>query len=270
MSGGAPTRFSGRAASAARTRATLPGTRPAGPEDEAAAAGRVREMFGRIAPRYDLLNHLLSLRLDVAWRRRVARRFRNVLVRPEARVLDLCCGTGDLALVLAQEAGAAGAKIMGADFAHPMVVRARGKSERAALGARPVFIEADALALPFANESFDLLAAAFGFRNLANYAAGLAEIRRVLRSGGEAAILEFAEPRGALLSRIFHFYFHRVLPGIGGLISGDAQAYGYLPASVSRYPDPEAVAALMSSAGFSGVQFERWMGGLVTLHTGRR
>lgn len=258
MSGGVP----GRAA--------LPGTRPAGIEDEAAAAGRVREMFGRIAPRYDLLNRLLSLRMDVAWRRRVARRFRALLAQPEARVLDLCCGTGDLALVLAQQAGPGGAHIVGADFAHAMLVRARGKAEKATRGGNPVFLEADALALPFADAGFDLLTAAFGFRNLANYAAGLAEIHRVLRPGGEVAILEFAEPKGALLSRLCHFYFHRVLPGIGGLISGDAQAYGYLPASVSRYPDPKIVAELMSGAGFSGVQWERWMGGLVTLHTGRR
>jgi demethylmenaquinone methyltransferase / 2-methoxy-6-polyprenyl-1,4-benzoquinol methylase len=258
MSGGSP------------SRAALPGTRPAGTDSEAVAAVKVREMFGRIAPRYDLLNHLLSLRFDVAWRRRVAARYRQLLARPDACVLDLCCGTGDLALVLAQRAGAGGAKIMGADFAHAMVERARDKAGKLAPAGRPTFVEADALALPFADESFDLLAAAFGFRNLANYAAGLAEIRRVLRPGGEAAILEFAEPKGALLSRAFHFYFHRVLPGIGGLISGDAQAYGYLPASVSRYPEPEAVADLMTAAGFSSVQFERWMGGLVTLHTGRR
>lgn len=252
------------------TRAALPGTRPAGIENEAAAAGKVREMFGRIAPRYDLLNRILSLRMDVTWRRRVARHFRDVLYRADARVLDLCCGTGDLALVLAEEAGAGGAKIVGADFVHEMVVRAGGKAESVAGDGRPVFTEADALALPFAGEDFDLLTAAFGFRNLANYAAGLSEMRRVLRKGGSAAILEFAEPEGAVLSRLCHFYFHRVLPGIGGLISGDAQAYRYLPASVSRYPDPDAVAALMMAAGFSGVRYERWMGGLVTLHTGRR
>jgi demethylmenaquinone methyltransferase/2-methoxy-6-polyprenyl-1,4-benzoquinol methylase len=227
-------------------------------------------MFGRIAPRYDLLNHLLSLRMDVAWRRRVARRFRDVLHCPKARVLDLCCGTGDLALVLAGEAGPRGAKVVGADFVHAMVVRAQDKAEKLPLLTRPVFMEADALALPLSAESFDLLTAAFGFRNLANYAGGLAEIHRVLRPGGMAAILEFAEPKGALLSRLYRFYFHRVLPGIGGLISGDSKAYGYLPASVSRYPDPEAVAALMSEAGFAAVQCERWMGGLVTLHTGRR
>ena len=258
MTGGAP------------TRATLPGTRPAGTQDESAAAGQVREMFGRIAPRYDLLNHLLSLRLDTAWRRRAARRFRSLLARPDARVLDLCCGTGDLTLALAKEAGAPGARVVGADFAHPMLVRAQAKSIKLASATRPAFLEADALALPFASESFDLLAAAFGFRNLANYAAGLAEFHRVLRPGGVAAILEFAEPRGAMLSRLFRFYFHRVLPGIGGLISGDALAYGYLPASVSRFPDPEAVSALMKGAGFAGVQFERWMGGLVTLHTAQR
>ena len=252
------------------TRATLPGTRPGGIEDEAVAAGRVREMFGRIAPRYDLLNHLLSLRMDLAWRRRVARRFRALLQRPAARVLDLCCGTGDLALILAEEAGTGGAKIIGVDFAHAMVVRAGDKSSRMRRGAQPWFMEADALALPYALESFDLLTAAFGFRNLANYAAGLAEMHRVLRPGGIAAILEFAQPKGALLGRLCRFYFHRVLPGIGGLISGERQAYGYLPASVSRYPEPETVAELMRQAGFSDVQCERWMGGLVTLHIAQR
>jgi len=258
MSGGAP------------TRATLPGTRPAGAQDEAAASGQVREMFTRIAPRYDLLNHLLSLRLDVVWRKRVARRYRSLLARPEARILDLCCGTGDLALALAEEAGVAGARVVGADFAHAMLVRALAKSEKHAPGAGPAFLEADALALPFANESFDLLAAAFGFRNLANYAAGLAEFRRVLRSGGTVAILEFAEPQGAVFGPLFRFYFHRVLPGIGGLVSGNAQAYRYLPASVSRFPGPEGVSGLMKSAGFASVQFERWTGGMVTLHTARR
>jgi demethylmenaquinone methyltransferase/2-methoxy-6-polyprenyl-1,4-benzoquinol methylase len=250
------------------SRAALPGTRPAGAQDEASAAGQVREMFGRIAPRYDLLNRLLSLRLDVVWRKRVARRFRDLLARPDARVLDLCCGTGDLSLALAEMAGAAGARIVGADFAHPMLARAQEKSRGRRL--RAEFLEADALALPFAGESFDLVATAFGLRNLANYSTGLAEFRRILRPGGRAAILEFAEPRGALTSRLVHFYFHRMLPAIGGLISGDAQAYGYLPASVLRFPEPETLAELMKGAGFSAVRHERWMGGLVTLHTAQR
>jgi demethylmenaquinone methyltransferase/2-methoxy-6-polyprenyl-1,4-benzoquinol methylase len=258
MNGGAP------------TRGALPGTRPAGAEDQAVAAGHVREMFGRIAPRYDLLNHFLSLRMDVVWRRRVVRRFGDVLHRPGARVLDLCCGTGDLALALAGKAGAGGAKIVGTDFVHPMVVRAQGKAGRMAPNSQPSFLEADALALPLADESFDLVTAAFGFRNLANYGAGLAEMHRILRPEGAVAILEFAEPQGSLLSGLCHFYFHRVLPTIGGLISGDAHAYSYLPASVARYPDPQAVTDLIRDAGFSGVQCERWMGGLVTLHTGGR
>jgi demethylmenaquinone methyltransferase/2-methoxy-6-polyprenyl-1,4-benzoquinol methylase len=247
----------------------VPGTRPAGSEDETAAAGQVREMFTRIAPRYDLLNHLLSLRFDVVWRRRVARRYQSLLARPDARVLDVCCGTGDLALALAGETEG-GARVVGADFVHPMLVRGLAKAKRQRAGARLVFLEADALALPFANESFDLLATAFGFRNLANYAAGLAEFRRVLRPGGEAAILEFAEPRGAVFGRLFRFYFHRLLPGIGGLISGNAKAYGYLPASVARFPEPEAASAMIEGAGFTNVRFERWTGGIVTLHTAQR
>jgi demethylmenaquinone methyltransferase/2-methoxy-6-polyprenyl-1,4-benzoquinol methylase len=250
------------------TRTALSGTRPSGAVDEATAAGQVREMFGRIAPRYDLANRLLSLRMDVIWRRRVARRFRDTLCRPSAKVLDLCCGTGDLAFVLAREASANGASIIGADFVHEMVVRAGAKSTQEK--SPPAFLEADALALPFADATFDLLTAAFGFRNLANYAAGLAEIHRVLAPEGSIAILEFAEPRGAFLSRLNRFYFHRVLPAIGGLISGDRQAYGYLPASVSRYPDPEAIAELMKVTGFRDVRCERWMAGLVTLHTGVR
>ena len=179
----------------APTRASLPGTRPAGAGDEASASRQVREMFGRIAPHYDLLNHLLSLRFDLMWRKRVARRFRDVLARPDAGVLDLCCGTGDLAFALAAEsrrvAKSGGARITGADFAHPMLVRACEKA-RATNGNPSVeFLEADALNLPFADQSFDLVTTAFGFRNLANYAAGLAEIHRVLRPGGHIAILEF-------------------------------------------------------------------------------
>ena len=160
----------------------LPGTRPEGVEDEKEAAAHVREMFGRIAPRYDLLNHLLSLDIDKVWRRRVAKKFRAVLHDTNARVLDLCCGTGDQAFAFRKEAPA-GAEITGSDFVPEMLVRARAKS--AASGARIDFVEADALALPFGDSSFDLVSCAFGFRNLANYDRGLQEILRVLKPEGD-------------------------------------------------------------------------------------
>ena len=255
-------------------RVSLPGTRPAGAADEAAASRHVREMFSRIAPRYDLLNHLLSLRFDVAWRRRLARRFRSVLARPDVRVLDICCGTGDLALSLAAEVRRANqsqpGKIFGGDFAHPMLMRAREKASRAG-GRVPIeFLEADALALPFADQAFDLVTTAFGFRNLANYAAGLAEFHRVLKPGGSIAILEFTEPESALFGAAYRFYFRNVLPRLGGMVSGNVEAYGYLPGSVARFPKPAELGSVMKEGGFSEVAFERWMGGIVALHTARR
>jgi demethylmenaquinone methyltransferase/2-methoxy-6-polyprenyl-1,4-benzoquinol methylase len=258
----------------APTRASLPGTRPAGAADEAAASQRVREMFSRIAPRYDLLNHLLSLRFDVMWRKRLARRFRPLLARPDIRVLDLCCGTGDLALALAAEIRRAKptspGRIFGGDFAHPMLLRAREKAGKAGGGVPIEFLEADALFLPFADQYFDLVTTAFGFRNLANYSAGLAEFYRVLRPGGSLAILEFTEPESALLGTVYRFYFHHILPKLGGMISGSRQAYTYLPASVARFPKPAELAARMESEGFADTNFERWMGGIVALHTARR
>lgn len=245
----------------------VPGTRPDGIRNEREAAAHVRDMFGRIAPRYDLLNHLLSLDIDKIWRRRVARRFRAILRNPSARVLDLCCGTGDLALAFRRE-GPNGAEIVGSDFVPEMLARARAKA--AALNARVTFVEADALALPFADSSFDLVSCSFGFRNLANYERGLLEILRVLRPGGSAAILEFAEPRGKLFGGIYRFYFRRVLPRLGGLISGHGAAYTYLPASVSRFPAPETLQAQFLQAGYSDARFERWTGGIVTLHVGTK
>jgi demethylmenaquinone methyltransferase / 2-methoxy-6-polyprenyl-1,4-benzoquinol methylase len=245
----------------------VPGTRPEGVRDETEAAAHVREMFGRIAPRYDLLNHLLSLDVDKVWRRRVAKRFRATLQNPAARVLDLCCGTGDLALAFRGEAPQ-GAEIVGSDFVTEMLVRARAKA--AVAGLHVTFVEADALAIPFADASFDLVSCSFGFRNLANYERGLIEIFRVLKRGGTAAILEFAEPSGKLFGSIYRFYFRRVLPLVGGMISGSASAYTYLPSSVSKFPSPEALRAQFERAGFSDVRFERWTGGIVTLHTGTK
>jgi demethylmenaquinone methyltransferase/2-methoxy-6-polyprenyl-1,4-benzoquinol methylase len=260
--------------SGAPTRASLPGTRPTGAADEASASRQVREMFSRIAPRYDLLNHLLSLRFDVMWRRRLARRFRPLLSRPDIRVLDLCCGTGDLTLSLATEIRrakvASPGKILGGDFAHPMLVRARDKAGKADGGVSIEFLEADALSLPFADQSFDLITTAFGFRNLANYSAGLAEFHRVLKPGGSLAILEFTEPESALFGALYRFYFRNVLPRLGGIVSGSPQAYTYLPGSVARFPKPAELATLMRATGFGEVDAECWTGGIVALHTARR
>jgi demethylmenaquinone methyltransferase/2-methoxy-6-polyprenyl-1,4-benzoquinol methylase len=201
------------------------------------------------------------------WRRRVARRFRETLGNPAARVLDLCCGTGDLALAFCKHA-AGGAEITGSDFVPEMLVRARAKA--AASGARVTFVEADALALPFGDESFDLVSCSFGFRNLANYERGLLEIWRVLKPGGAAAILEFAEPRGKIFGSLYRFYFRRVLPRLGALISGNGSAYTYLPSSVSKFPSPETLQAQFAKAGYTDARFERWTGGIVTLHIARK
>jgi demethylmenaquinone methyltransferase / 2-methoxy-6-polyprenyl-1,4-benzoquinol methylase len=245
----------------------VPGARPEGVRDEREAAAHVREMFARIAPRYDFLNHLLSLDIDKIWRRRVARRFSAILHNPSARVLDLCCGTGDLALAFRKEAPV-GAEIAGSDFVPEMLIRARAKA--AAIGAGVTFFEADALALPVGAGSFDLVSCSFGFRNLANYERGLLEIFRVLKPGGVAAILEFAEPRGKLFGSLYRFYFRQVLPRLGGLISGNGSAYTYLPSSVGKFPSPEALQAQFERAGYTEVRFVRWTGGIVTLHSARK
>jgi demethylmenaquinone methyltransferase/2-methoxy-6-polyprenyl-1,4-benzoquinol methylase len=262
-----------------QTDAPLPGTRFEGARDEQETSRRVREMFSGIAPRYDLLNHLLSGRLDNVWRARVAHRFAPILARSDARVLDLCCGTGDLAFALARRGPA---KITGADFSHAMLAIARrkadalrerattAKSASASGNSAAEFVEADALRMPFADATFDLVTTAFGFRNLANYDEGLKEILRVLRPGGEIGILEFSEPRGKLFGALYRFYFRHILPTLGGAISGNSAAYSYLPRSVGRFPSPEELAAQMERAGFGDVRFVRWTGGIVTLHTGRR
>jgi len=182
-------------------------------------------------------------------------------------VLDLCCGTGDLALAFRKEAPV-GAEIAGSDFVPEMLVRARAKA--AAFGAGVTFVEADALALPFGGATFDLVSCSFGFRNLANYERGLLEIHRVLKPGGVAAILEFAEPPGKVFGSLYRFYFRRVLPRLGGLISGNGSAYTYLPNSVSKFPSPEALQTLFEQVGFKEVEFIRWTGGIVTLHMASR
>jgi len=242
------------------------GTRPEGATTEADASRKVREMFTQIAPRYDLLNHLLSLQLDRVWRARTARKLKAILCRPDALALDLCCGTGDLAFAMARKGKA---RIIGADFAHAMLVRARAKSEADVDGKVP-FLESDALRLPFADESFDLVTAAFGFRNLANYEAGLREMQRVLKPGGTMGILEFTEPPAGLFGDFYRWYFRKILPKLGGAISGDAAAYQYLPSSVARFFRPDELCALMRAVGLKNVDATVWTGGTVALQTGVR
>jgi demethylmenaquinone methyltransferase/2-methoxy-6-polyprenyl-1,4-benzoquinol methylase len=256
------------------------GTSPQGARDEREAAAWVRGMFARVARRYDLANHLLSFNIDRLWRARTVRRVRSILERPGARVLDICCGTGDLTLALARECRtpASGracpaptpypcrgeaclALVLGSDFCHPMLVAARGK------GAAGLF-EADALRLPLRDASLDLVTVAFGFRNLANYGAGLAEMCRVLRPGGMAAILEFSQPPNPVFAALYHFYSRRILPLIGGALSGSRDAYTYLPESVRKFPPAEELAEQMRLAGFEEVRYERFTGGIVALHLG--
>lgn len=240
------------------------GAAPEGAKDPESASRAVREMFTAIAPRYDLLNHLLSANIDKLWWRRTARTFSAILARPNAKVLDLCCGTGDMAFALRRQGSEA--NITGADFSHAMLVRATAKS---AGRSNMQWIEADALHLPFPDESFDLATSAFGFRNLADYDAGFREILRILRPGGECGILEFSEPRG-LRGKIYNVYFKSVLPRIGRLISGSTGAYSYLPASVQRFPGPQELLERMRAAGFRTASWTPYTFGIAGLYRGKR
>ncbi|MBI2957043.1 MAG: bifunctional demethylmenaquinone methyltransferase/2-methoxy-6-polyprenyl-1,4-benzoquinol methylase UbiE [Acidobacteria bacterium] len=242
-----------------------PGTRPEGARSEEEAARAVQQMFARIVPRYDLLNHLLSFGRDRRWRERTAEAFAARLAEPDSRALDLCCGTGDLALELARRSGGA---VVGSDFVHAMLVRAHAKAHRQ--HQRLHWVEADALALPFSDASFDVVTAAFGFRNLANYPRGLEEIHRVLKPGGEVGILEFALPTGRVFGRVYGFYFRRVLPWVGRVVSGVRGPYSYLPASVEQFPDSAGFAAWMERVGFRLVSYRLWTGGTVALYRGRK
>jgi demethylmenaquinone methyltransferase/2-methoxy-6-polyprenyl-1,4-benzoquinol methylase len=223
-------------------------------------AQRVRDMFARISPRYDLLNHLLSANLDRSWRRAVIRKLRPQLGR-SAKILDVACGTGDLSVQLFEKIGA---EIIGLDFCRPMLDLAQRKAPQLS------FIEADALKLPFSDSTFDAVTIAFGIRNLSSVEQGLSELRRVLRPQGLAAILEFSQPAIPGFRVLSSIYCGRLLPKLGGLISGSRSAYEYLPDSISRFPNQTMLAALMASAGFERVEFQNLTGGIAALHTGRR
>ena len=222
-------------------------------------------MFTSIAPRYDLVNHLLSCNVDRLWWRRAARSFAHVLSRPRACVLDLCCGTGDMTFALRRQAGNSPSWILGADFSHAMLKLASAKSAGTSLW----WAEADALELPFRDSSFDLVTSAFGFRNLSNYDAGLREMARVLRPGGECGILDFGEPKGAL-GRLYRLYFKRVLPAVGTLVSGVKGPYAYLPASVERFPAPEQMLLRMRRAGFRESSWTPYTFGIAGLYRGTK
>ena len=255
------------------------GAAPQGSTDATSAAHAVRDMFTSIAPRYDLLNHVLSFNIDRVWWGRAARTFREILSRPDARVLDLCCGTGDMTFALRRQAGKSSPQsspntlpqLLGADFSHAMLQRALSKSSSNSTNAKPMprWIEADALNLPFPSQHFDLVTSAFGFRNLADYDAGLREIVRVLRPGGECGILDFGEPKG-MMGQLYRIYFKQILPRVGTMISGVRGPYAYLPASVERFPEPGEMLTRMRQAGFAEATWTPYTFGIAGLYRGKK
>ena len=259
------------------------GARPVGATDEQAAAANVQQMFDTIAPTYDRANHLLSAGIDRYWWTRTARVFRPILQHPETVTLDLCCGTGDMTLALlkhrpkpaseksaivsavvegpAVDPSSDPAPILAIDFSHQMLSRGAEKF-------RPhniIPIEADALHLPLADASVDLVTSAFGFRNLANYEEGLAELHRILRPGGQLGILEANQPEG-LTGALYNLYFKTILPKLGGLISGQRAAYTYLPTSVERFPRPPRMLQLLRNAGFTNATWTSYTFGTAGLY----
>lgn len=240
------------------------GTTPDGAQSEQEASRWVRGMFGRVAHRYDLANHLLSANIDKTWRAHTVAKVRDILRRPDSRVMDLACGTGDLLVALEREAQRG---LLGSDFCHPMLAGAQSKLAR--LGLKSSLLEADALALPMPDASLDLITIAFGFRNFANYRGGLTELRRVLRPGGALAILEFTQPPNAAFAAVYNWYSRKVLPILGGAISGAPEAYKYLPESVRKFPDAPELAEMMRECGYGVVEWEYLTFGIVGLHVGR-
>ncbi|MEQ8790005.1 MAG: bifunctional demethylmenaquinone methyltransferase/2-methoxy-6-polyprenyl-1,4-benzoquinol methylase UbiE [Pirellulaceae bacterium] len=226
---------------------------------------RVRSMFGEIAPRYDLLNHMLSMNVDRYWRWRTVRKLKP---RPGEPILDLCTGTGDLALAFFRYTRGA-APIVAADFCRPMLEIGRQKKDRAGANGQVSFVEADAQALPFDDDRFQLVTAAFGLRNVSDTDQGLREMTRVCRAGGKVAVLEFSMPTRQPFKAAYGWYFRNVLPRIGQLVSrNNHEAYSYLPESVGQFPMGEALAERMRSAGLSQVDYYPLTFGVATLYVG--
>jgi demethylmenaquinone methyltransferase/2-methoxy-6-polyprenyl-1,4-benzoquinol methylase len=236
--------------------------RDAAPKEGTERATQVRTIFSEIAPRYDLLNHVLSLNIDKSWRRAAVKRL-GWEGKPSGTYLDACAGTYDLALELVRRSGFAG-RVVATDFAHPMLVEGAGKIA----GAPIVPACADSLVLPFADATFDGAMVAFGVRNLADVRAGLAELRRVLKPGARLVVLEFTTPPNALVRAGYLFYFKRILPVVGRIVSGHPWAYTYLPESVKEFPGPRALGAMFEEVGFRDVDWRLLTGGIAALHRG--
>ncbi len=236
------------------------GLTDSGQKDSTDHARRVRDMFARISPRYDLLNHLLSANIDTRWRRRVVQKLQPMLAE-NALVLDVGCGTGDLSIAIFEKTAA---RVVGIDFCRPMLQIAKGKAPRLK------FIEGDALRLPFADATFDAVTIGFALRNLSSVEQGLAELHRVLKPHGGLAILEFSQPSVPVVRQLVRFYYWRLLPFFGGWLSGSRHAYQYLPDSISKFPNQEKLAGMMRAANFIEVDFENLSGGIAALHLGRR
>jgi demethylmenaquinone methyltransferase/2-methoxy-6-polyprenyl-1,4-benzoquinol methylase len=251
------------------------GATPSGAEDEAGAARAVQQMFDSIAPRYDLLNHILSASIDRLWWWQTARKFKSILADPNAAVLDICCGTGHMTRALLKGRPRGARPILAADFARQMLSRgARRFDARKPGEPTAIALEADALHLPLRDSSLDLIVTAFGFRNLANYEAGLREFRRVLKPGGRLGILDFAEP-GGLMGKAYAVYFRRVLPAIARLLSGPAATgkdgpYRYLPTSVGNFPPPPQMLELMRTVGYDECAWHPYTFGIAGLYTAAR
>lgn len=231
--------------------------------NEIAHAKAVREMFSGIAGKYDFLNHFLSVNVDKRWRRLVRKKLETILANKSAVVLDVACGTGDLAVELQMNAEA---KIIGTDFCRPMLSIAFDKNAKN--NTEIPYIEADGMNLSFADNSFDAVTIAFGLRNFSNWQDGLKEFHRILKKDGKLVVLEFSTPIVPGFKQIFNLYFTQVLPRIGGAVSGSRGAYEYLPDSVSRFPDQKGLVKMFEETGFTDVEFQNLTGGIAAIHSG--
>jgi len=224
-------------------------------------------MFSAIAYRYDLLNHLLSLNIDKLWRRKAVALLPRIFSHRDVRCLDLCCGTGDLALTMIR--GGIN-QVVACDFSHPMLQLSHKKVSKANMSGRIRIVEADGLRLPFQSQFFDAVAIAFGLRNLEGVRDGLLEMYRVLKPGGQLVVLEFSKPTNAIFDKIFQFYFFRILPQVGNVLSKHDHAYSYLPRSVSQFPDQKELTMIMSCCGFEKVSYINLSGGIAAIHCGEK